>query len=469
MIESGDIVKWAGRDGDFSVIGIYEGKATLRKIGEVNKPSYNADVNDLTVIQKVSREYRYPLTSSIIRKAISFGAITAEQANSKAVIEAAEEVAYNHIDDEEIGSSDMTFILKEFLDEIGLETYWDNSRLAFRGTVNVAAKGKKVADADKFYADLKKNAGWYCMDTAADKKKFIKWLEANCSKHGLDCKKAVSMVQKNDSWCTDNDEDMGWFIKHAFGIETKEYKEAVENDYYAANGVGVREYGTWKVTFQDNVEDTLTWSEYAYANSEKQAIARSAESLNLKYPRYDFRKMKVVSAEEVENNGWYKGQSIILNSVTTPNEDRFLGKEIIIEKVEDDKIIKSFVRSTGEKVPFVIDSKKYSFTNYANGGFVSKAELVWKKLSASKRMEFLSENFTPEITPRSQELLAGKEYQFLPKNVKIKLAAKYADVEDYAAKGRQLKDYPSPSEIEKIKDYVGGKYGWGDSRGFSIE
>lgn len=66
----------------------------------------------------------------------------------------------------------------------------------------------------------------------------------------------------------------------------------------------------------------------------------------------------------------------------------------------------------------------------ASGGFVSKGEMVWNKLTASKRAEFLYENFTPEITPRSQEILVDKAYNFLPKNVKIKIEAKYANVEE---------------------------------------
>ena len=53
-------------------------------------------------------------------------------------------------------------------------------------------------------------------------------------------------------------------------------------------------------------------------------------------------------------------------------------------------------------------------------------------------MNFLNENFTPEITPRSQEKLVGKAWNFLPKNVKMKFEAKYANVEDYA-KGGNLK------------------------------
>jgi hypothetical protein len=81
-----------------------------------------------------------------------------------------------------------------------------------------------------------------------------------------------------------------------------------------------------------------------------------------------------------------------------------------------------------------------NLSKYARGGFVSKGELVWRKLSDSKKMEFLYENFTPQITPRSQETLVGKDFQFLPKDVKIKLEAKYANVEEYA-KGGELIPY----------------------------
>jgi hypothetical protein len=71
----------------------------------------------------------------------------------------------------------------------------------------------------------------------------------------------------------------------------------------------------------------------------------------------------------------------------------------------------------------------------AKGGFVGKGELVWRKLSDSKKMEFLNENFTPQITPKSQEKLVGKSWNFLPKNVKIKFEAKYANEEEFLTDG----------------------------------
>ena len=80
----------------------------------------------------------------------------------------------------------------------------------------------------------------------------------------------------------------------------------------------------------------------------------------------------------------------------------------------------------------------------AKGGFVSKGQMVWGKLSGSERMKFLNENFTPSITPRSQEILVDKTFVFLPKEVKIKLEEKFANVEPnedgkYMAKGGRLK------------------------------
>jgi hypothetical protein len=104
---------------------------------------------------------------------------------------------------------------------------------------------------------------------------------------------------------------------------------------------------------------------------------------------------------------------------------------------------------------------------YARGGFVSKAELVWKKLSSAEKMKFLSENFTPQITPRSQEILVGKAYNFLPKNVKITLASKYANVEEYASGGRvkvgvfdenQLRNKEDKKAVEKAQKETGLNY-----------
>jgi hypothetical protein len=88
-------------------------------------------------------------------------------------------------------------------------------------------------------------------------------------------------------------------------------------------------------------------------------------------------------------------------------------------------------------------------TKMAKGGFVGKGEMVWKKLRPSQKAEFLYKNFTPEITPRSQEILVGKAYNFLPKNVKVVLESQYANVEDYA-KGGDVEKFAAGGSIPYV-------------------
>jgi hypothetical protein len=90
----------------------------------------------------------------------------------------------------------------------------------------------------------------------------------------------------------------------------------------------------------------------------------------------------------------------------------------------------------------------------AKGGYTSKGELVWRKLSASKKSEFLYENFTPQITPRGQEILVGKDFQFLPKNVKIKLQEKYANVEEYGDGGKVTDKEVADSNVEMLHSNI---------------
>ena len=66
----------------------------------------------------------------------------------------------------------------------------------------------------------------------------------------------------------------------------------------------------------------------------------------------------------------YEGQSILLKTVPSPKERRFLDKEIVIEKIDNNKILKAFVRETGEKVPFLIDSNLFKIEQYADGGMI---------------------------------------------------------------------------------------------------
>jgi hypothetical protein len=73
---------------------------------------------------------------------------------------------------------------------------------------------------------------------------------------------------------------------------------------------------------------------------------------------------------------------------------------------------------------------------FAKGGKVGKGELVWGKLTNSEKTDFLYKNFTPLITPRTQETLVGKAYNFLPKSVKIKIESEYANKEEYEGGGK---------------------------------
>jgi len=101
---------------------------------------------------------------------------------------------------------------------------------------------------------------------------------------------------------------------------------------------------------------------------------------------------------------------------------------------------------------------------FGKGGFVGKGEMVWKKITNSQKMDFLYKNFTPEITPRSQEILVAKAWNFLPKNVKIKFEAKYANMEEYSKggaiyKGDKVKIKKSNKSMV-VKDISKGKKGY---------
>jgi hypothetical protein len=96
--------------------------------------------------------------------------------------------------------------------------------------------------------------------------------------------------------------------------------------------------------------------------------------------------------------------------------------------------------------------------HYANGGFVGKGEMVWKKLNSNERIDFLYKNFTPIITPRSQEILVGKTYNFLPKSVKIKIESEYANKEEYENGGGVLSNEEIIKDID-FEDNTDRKHG----------
>jgi hypothetical protein len=118
----------------------------------------------------------------------------------------------------------------------------------------------------------------------------------------------------------------------------------------------------------------------------------------------------------------------------------FIGKQANLDRNKNGRIDSEDLRMIREnKMAQGGELHRLEESKMAKGGFVGKGEMVWKKLTASAKAKFLYENFTPKITPRSQEILVGKAYNFLPKDVKIVFESKYADVEDYAT-GGNLKD-----------------------------
>jgi phage terminase large subunit-like protein len=144
-------------------------------------------------------------------------------------------------------------------------------------------------------------------------------------------------------------------------------------------------------------------------------------------------------------------------SETMTSERSFTLKEL--EDLYKGKTVNGFM---------VFHRKEKGSEIFAKGGHVSKGELVWNKLNSGERLDFLYKNFTPIITPRSQEILVGKTYNFLPKNVKIVLESKYANIENYAHGGSmggnnkngKYLDSISSDKKSKILKNIASHYGF---------
>ena len=90
---------------------------------------------DSTFQPQVSEEYNVPTHDEdpygLVVKAVRSGFITPDEyfKDAQTFITAAQETAENWSNMEEIGSSDMTFMLKEFLADAGIETEFINGKL----------------------------------------------------------------------------------------------------------------------------------------------------------------------------------------------------------------------------------------------------------------------------------------------------------------------------------------------------
>ena len=167
---------------------------------------------------------------------------------------------------------------------------------------------------------------------------------------------------------------------------------------------------------------TEDWGKSDVAKMYLRNLLIEKELTESEYNKYFSKGGEIVGGGSV--NGFFTGDGKTFINVavgkSSPNR-----KGDVVKITERDGVKWALVqfRDFSEEIRFDEDSM-------VSGGFVSKGEMVWNKLTPAKRSEFLYENFTPEITPRSQEILVGKAYNFLPKNVKIKIEAKYANVEE---------------------------------------
>jgi len=184
------------------------------------------------------------------------------------------------------------------------------------------------------------------------------------------------------------------------------------------------------------------------------------------YVKFDKSELKFVGGKQnFVSNKYAHGGSI-------ENENREMVLNDNNQIIHHTKELPSAIK--GKRVPaWVVANVHESASNLSNathymdgqkmakGGFVGKGEMVWRKLNSNERMDFLYQNFTPQITPRSQEILIGKAYNFLPKNVKIVLESKYENIENYAHGGSMdsqqgidlFEDYENiPANVQSILD-----------------
>jgi len=186
---------------------------------------------------------------------------------------------------------------------------------------------------------------------------------------------------------------------------------------------------------------------YQLVNTEDSFKKNNPEAYSRMKDAYKEQFIKVYGKDE-----YYKRHIMAMGGKTQGYDDR-----------EDERLAMEYGKMSGKDFVGSHDRREHSRRDdarfeerMARGGYVSKGELVWKKLTNYERMKFLHENFTPQITPRSQEILVGKDYNFLPKNVKIVMESKYANVENYANGGEvyYVRDFYPNYDEDKIADIL---------------
>lgn len=91
---------------------------------------------------------------------------------------------------------------------------------------------KKNKDAYELFVNILTGAGRYAMDNKEDKERFLSWLEQNIDMD-MNIKSwpdIVSIIEKNNLWCTDNERDMRAFLSVIFNEDLMhEYSEDYES------------------------------------------------------------------------------------------------------------------------------------------------------------------------------------------------------------------------------------------------
>jgi hypothetical protein len=117
-----------------------------------------------------------------------------------------------------------------------------------------------------------------------------------------------------------------------------------------------------------------------------------------------------------------------------------------------------------------LKTNDFTIGKFKNGGHVSAGEMNWNKMRQSQKLDFLNNHFTPSITPRTQEILSGKQYRFLPKEVKIEIekyqsqfgmlyGVEYADGGGVGTHLDLFENYEMmPKNLKKIVDEYSRKY-----------
>jgi len=83
---------------------------------------------------------------------------------------------------------------------------------------------------DSLLRSIKQNAGWYCLDNKKDKDAFKNFVSSTYDKKYTD--RALKIISKNDSWCTDNEGDMRAFLSVLF---KKDFMGDYAEDYEPLN------------------------------------------------------------------------------------------------------------------------------------------------------------------------------------------------------------------------------------------